>query len=302
MRSFPALTAALACAFALSACGGSENGGSAEGASAPDTKDVVARVNDQPITAVALDAQVQAQSSRGQPVPRARALDELIDLKLLAQKAEAEGLPEQAEIAAELERQRAAVLARHLVRAELSGFEPDEEALRAAYEERVGQMSGQEYKASHILVESEEKAQEMIAELDGGAEFAALAREHSTGPTSSRGGSLGWFQPDQMVEPFSAAVQDLEPGNYTAAPVQTRFGWHVVQLEDVRDVEQPAFEDIKGQLRNQLVTRHVQDYIESLREEADVEITDESLRAPQSSDATPEAAEEAADTESADGS
>ncbi|MDZ7749557.1 MAG: peptidylprolyl isomerase [Halofilum sp. (in: g-proteobacteria)] len=301
MRHPVLITTLTAGAIALSACSGNAETQQATGANqGPDPEDVVARVNGQPISAVALDAQVQAQSSRGQPVQRPQALDELVDLTVLAQEAEAQGLPEQPEIAAQLARQRAAVLAQHLVRAELSSFSPSEDELRQAYQDRVEQTSGQEYKASHILLEEEAKANEMIAQLDEGADFANLAREHSTGPTSNRGGSLGWFQPDQMVGPFAQAVQALAPGSYTEAPVKTRFGWHVVRLEDVREAQQPAFEEIRDQLRNQLVSRHVQDYITRLREQADVEIIDASLEPGGTSEATPAAAEEAAEA-AADG-
>ena len=300
------LAASLAAAtLALAACGGNtDSGGSSSTSEAPDPKNVVARVNGQPISAVALDAQVQAQSSRGQPVARPKALDELVDLMVLAQEAEDQGLPQQPEIAAQLERQRAAVLAQHLVRAELSNFEPGDDELRQAYEERVAGMSGQEYKASHILLEKESEAKDVIAQLDEGGDFAALAKEHSTGPTSSRGGSLGWFQPDQMVGPFAQAVQGLEPGSYTGTPVKTRFGWHVVRLEEVRDVQKPEFEDMKSKLRNQVVSQHVQDYITSLRDKAEVEITDDSLEpgASGQSGGTPEAAEEAAQDAQSEGS
>lgn len=301
MRQFALITTVAVGAITLAACTGNADTKESSGAGeAPDPKEVVARVNGQPVSAVALDAQVQSQSSRGQPVQRPQALDELVDLMVLAQEAEAQGLPQQPEIAAQLQRQRAAVLAQHLVRAELSSFSPSEDDLRQAYQERVEQMSGQEYKASHILLEEEAKAKEMIAQLDEGADFASLAQEHSTGPTSNRGGDLGWFQPDQMVGPFAEAVEALEPGSYTQAPVKTRFGWHVVRLEDVREMQKPAFEEIRDQLRNQLVSRHVQDYIASLREQADIEITDESLKSGSAGDATPAAAEEAAAAASAE--
>lgn len=284
----------IAGALLLSACGGQGDSDADNAAAAPEPDNVVARVNGKPISAVELDAQVQAQSSRGQRVERSSALDQLIDLKVLATAAEDQGLPEQPEIAAQIERQRAALLAQHLVRAELSDFQVSEDDLRQAYKEHVSGMDGKEYKASHILLDDEDKAKEVIAKLDDGGDFAELAKKYSTGPTSSRGGDLGWFQPDQMVEAFADAVRKLEPGKYTEKPVKTRFGWHVVKLEDVRDMQKPKFEDIKSKLRNQLVSQHVQDYIASLREKADVEITDDTLDTSGSgSEATPEAAEQA---------
>jgi len=264
-------TTLLAGVVALAGCGGNGNDSQSAGSEAPEPDDVVARVNGEAISATALDAQIQAQSKQGQPASKQQALDRLVDLVVLAQKAEENGLPQQPEIAAKIKRQRASILAQHLVRVELSDFEPSEDELRKAYEEQTSGEAAKEYKASHILVEEEAKANDMIAQLDDGAEFAALAKEHSTGPTGKRGGSLGWFEAGQMVEPFNKALQELEPGNYSEAPVKTRFGWHVVRLEDVRTKEKPKFEDMKSELRNQLVSQHVQDYITSLREDAEIE-------------------------------
>lgn len=267
-----------AAVLTLAACGGTSDASqSGNAAQAPEPDKVVARVNGQPISAVALDAQIQAQSSRGQQAQPAQALDQLVDLQLLAQKAEESGMHEQPEIAAEIARQRSALLAQRMIRAEVSDFEVSEDDLRAAYEERVDGSGGTEFRASHILVENEEEATNIIAQLDDGAEFAQLAREHSTGPTAERDGDLGWFQPDQMVTPFAEAVQGLEPGDYTSDPVETQFGWHVIRLAETRESEQPAFEDMKQELRNQMVRQHIQDYLASLRDGADVEINDSSL-------------------------
>lgn len=260
-------------ALTLVACGGQSNAESSDGSSsASESAEVVARVNGTPITTLELDAQVQAMSKRGQSVPRGRALDELVDLKLMAQTAEDQGLPEQPEIAATIERQRATTLAQHLIRGQLSDFEVSEDKLRQAYKDKVSGMKGPEYKARHILVEDKKTATRMIQKLDDGADFTQLAKENSTGPTSKRGGSLGWFSGDQMVQPFSQAVQDLEPGNYTGEPVQTKFGWHVIQLEETRPVEKPEFKQMRSKLRNKLVGQKIKTYVEGLRKEADVEV------------------------------
>lgn len=290
-HAFPRAIVAL-CALALAACSGQSAPASSTD---PEPENVVARVDGQPISAAALDAQVQAMSSRGQPVQRPRALENLINLMVLSTEAERQGLPEQPDVAAEIERQRAALLAQHLVRAELSGLDLGEDDLRQAYEERVQEMEGREYKASHILLDEQAQAQSVIDQLEEGADFKALAREHSTGPTGESGGDLGWFQADQMVAPFADAVRALEPGSYTAEPVETRFGWHVVLLEDVREMQKPAFEDIEEDLRNDLVSEHVQSYIQSLRDQAEVEITAEDLESStDGAGGTPEAAERAA--------
>lgn len=280
-------------ALALAACSGQASPETSRG---PDPENVVARVDGKPVSAVALDAQIQAMSARGQPVQRPQALENLINLMVLTAEAERQGLPDQPEIAAEIQRQRASLLAQHLVRTELSDLELSEDDLRREYERRIQDVEGREYKASHILLDEEAQARSIIEQLEEGGDFKALAREHSTGPTGDNGGDLGWFQADQMVGPFADAVRALEPGSYTANPVQTRFGWHVVLLEDVRDVEKPAFEDIEDDIRNELVSQHVQSYIQGLRDETDVEIIDDELESSAEDAAgTPEAAEEAAD-------
>ncbi len=278
MKRFFLTSAVAAATLALGACGGSDSSsGETQSSTSSEPDQVVARINGEAVSSAALDAQVQSQSQGGQPASKQQALDRLIDLMVLAQKAEEKGLHEQPEVAAKIKRQRASILAQHLVRAELSNYSPSEDELRQAYKERVSGDSGKEYKASHILLDKEKKAKQMVTKLDEGADFAELAREHSNGPTSDRDGDLGWFQAQQMVEPFGKALKSLEKGQYTQEPVKTRFGWHVIRLDDVRQKEKPKFEDIKGKLRNQLVSQHVQDYIESLRGESDIEITAQDL-------------------------
>lgn len=259
----------------VSAC--QQDGGTEASASEPDK--VVARVNGEAIGQATVDSQVQALSARGQQVNPSRALEEVITVKLLAQQAEEQGLADKPDVRIELDRQRASLLAQQLIREELNAYEPGEEDLRAAYDEQFASAGGNmEYHARHILVkEDKAKAEAIIEQLDGGADFVALAREQSEGPSASNGGDLGWFQPSEMVQPFSEAVQSLEPGQYTKAPVKTQFGWHVALLEETREAEPPKFEEVRSQLRSQLVSQHLQQYISDLREAGDVEIVDEGM-------------------------
>ncbi|MCZ4352041.1 peptidylprolyl isomerase [Roseovarius aestuarii] len=127
-----------------------------------------------------------------------------------------------------------------------------EEAIAAAYKETYADAPDTtEYQAAHILVETEEKALELIGMLDDGADFAALAQEHSTGPSGPSGGKLGWFSTGMMVQPFQDAVEKLSPGD-VSGPVQTQFGWHVILLEDTRTKDQPKLEDVRGDIESQL--------------------------------------------------
>ena len=147
----------------------------------------------------------------------------------------------------------------------------DEEALKAAYEQQYASAEqGDEYNASHILVETEEEALAIKAELDGGADFAEMAREKSTGPSGPGGGSLGWFGKGMMVPSFEAAVIAMETGA-VSEPVETQFGWHVIMLNETRKTEAPALDTVREELELQIRQTRVQTTIDSITEAADVD-------------------------------
>lgn len=244
-----------------------------EAASGPDESEVVARIDDEPITETDLDAQIQAMAARGDSPRRERALEELIDLRLLERRAEARKIHRQPELAAEIRRQRAMVLADHLIRAEVDSLDIDEDVLRADYEDYVANAGRRrEYNARHILVDEREQALALIGEIEDGGDFAELAREHSIGPSSDRGGDLDWFREDEVVPPFAEAVTDLEPEEYTQNPVETRFGWHVILLQDIRETEPRPFDEMRETLRQERVKRHIESFVRELRADSDIEI------------------------------
>ena len=146
-----------------------------------------------------------------------------------------------------------------------------DEEMQAEYDAQFGAVEPiTEYNASHILVATEEEAQALVAELEGGAEFAELAREHSTGPSGPNGGQLGWFTEGMMVPSFEQAIFALEVGEISA-PVETRFGWHVVILNDSRDQAAPAMEEVYEQLQEGLRQSRVDAYIETLTADAEID-------------------------------
>ncbi|MEM7295031.1 MAG: peptidylprolyl isomerase [Pseudomonadota bacterium] len=148
--------------------------------------------------------------------------------------------------------------------------------LKERYEAEFGiDPTALEYNASHILVETEEEAVEIIEELNGGADFAALAQDRSTGPSGAQGGSLGWFGKGMMVPPFEAAVVALEAGALGQDPVQTQFGWHVIQLNETRAAGQPAFEDVRPQLEQQLRSEILAAHIDALLSGAEVTVVED---------------------------
>jgi peptidyl-prolyl cis-trans isomerase C len=149
-----------------------------------------------------------------------------------------------------------------------------EEAAQAIYKERYLDVAlPDEYKASHILVETEEEALSVIEDLNAGADFATMAQEKSIGPSGANGGDLGFFGPGQMVPEFEAATIALEVGAISA-PVKTNFGWHVIKLFDVRQAEVPAFAEVQAGLEDEIRRSVANEAIENLVAETDVQRTD----------------------------
>ena len=132
-----------------------------------------------------------------------------------------------------------------------------EEALKAGYEKFVAESKGgEEVRASHILVETEGQAKEIVSELAGGADFVELAKAKSIGPTSDKGGDLGFFKRDGMLAEFSDAAFALNDGEITPTPVRTQYGWHVIKVVERRQARPPMFEEVEGEVRNR-VTRDI---------------------------------------------
>ncbi|WP_019571223.1 peptidylprolyl isomerase [Thioalkalivibrio sp. ALMg3] len=234
--------------------------------------DIVAIVNGEAITRADLFAYAGMDEDPG-PAASDGTLEEVISLELLRQEAVARGLDTDAEtrrILRMVETNLLASLLMERITAELDITQAD---LEAEYDRQIEQIRGTEYRARHILVEEAERARELLEELEADADFAELAEAHSTDPGSAaRGGELGWFAPEQMVPAFSEAAMALEPGETTAEPVESRFGWHIIRLEETRDTPVPELEDVRAELIEILESRAIQEYLEALREDADVEI------------------------------
>ena len=147
----------------------------------------------------------------------------------------------------------------------LEGIEVTEDEMQAAYDEQVKLMPPLEFKARHILVESQAEAIDIIEELNGGADFQELAKTRSTGPSGPSGGDLGWFSPTQMVAPFTSAVESMEDGEISSTPVQTQFGWHVILREESRESVPPPYESSKENVRAMVQQQKFQDALAELR-------------------------------------
>lgn len=199
-------------------------------------------------------------------------LDRLVDLRLLADAARAEGLRDDPVVRHRLESYEDRVLSgvlleRHLAEAVTTAD------LRARYDALVAaRRSDREIHARHIVVESEEAAEAIIDRLNRGDVFISLATELSTGASAARGGDLGTFLPSRMPPAFAEAVLDLEPGEYTRQPVETEFGWHVILLIDRRADDIPSFLDMQDKLREEVRKEAVDRLVVGLRREASLEM------------------------------
>lgn len=203
-------------------------------------------------------------------------LDQLIQQELLMQAHEGEM---SRAAALRLENERRAVLAADVAE-DVVNADMTEEHLQAAYDAQYAGAEDQtEYSAAHILVETEEEAAKLVAELEGGANFAALAQEHSTGPSGPSGGDLGWFGEGVMVPEFYEAVTALEVGAISA-PLQTQFGWHVIKLNETRIKERPSLDAVRDELTNTLRQQAFDTYITELQDAAEVTRTDTSSLDP----------------------
>ena len=193
-------------------------------------------------------------------------LDQLVQQQLLADTEDEMTLGGRVTV----ENERRAILANQAIR-DIAESAVTDEAIAEAYEEQFASAEPDtEYNASHILVETEEEAAELVNELGEGADFATLAQERSTGPSGPNGGSLGWFGTGAMVPPFEEAVVALEAGEISA-PVQTQFGWHVIKLNETRLAEAPPLEAVRGELVEELQRAAVDARIAELTESGEID-------------------------------
>lgn len=239
--------------------------------SAPDAATVVASVNGEEIT---LGHVIMAGASLPEEYQQVPAdvlynaiLDQLIQQTALVQSREGE-VPAVVEIS--LDNERRSLLAADAIESAMAEVGSEDE-IRAAYDAKYADGKGEvEFNASHILVETQEAADAIKAELDEGADFAEIAKAKSTGPSGPSGGELGWFSDGQMVPEFQEAVNTLQSGQ-VSDPVQTQFGWHVIILNDKRDKEAPELEAVAAQLLGELRQNALEDKIEELTSKASIE-------------------------------
>lgn len=274
------ISTALLSAALLTACSGEEaktNDTKAEANTPVATpENAVAKVNGNVITMDDLTFFMNARQETNpmEPTSPELVLNELINRELLAAEAEKAGIPERSDIKRMISIQRDSLIVNELLSEKMATVDISDESLKAEYDAQVSQMDLAEFKASHILLKTEEDAKAIIEELKKGGDFAALAKEKSTGPSGPNGGDLGWFQSTAMVSEFADAVKTMKKGEHSSDPVKTQFGWHVINLADTRQREAPSFDSAKERLSGILSNKAVEKYLTDIREASTIEMMD----------------------------
>ena len=236
--------------------------------------DAVATVNGKPIKQSLFDFIVKDATDHGQKVDdnvRDVIMSKLISSELVLQEAQKSGMDKKPDYLAKEELTRRELLVNVYIQDYMKSHPVSESDTKAAYEKFKTELGDKEYNARHILVASEAEAKDVIAQLNKGGDFSKIAKEKSIDPGSKeKGGDLGWFALGGMVKPFSEAVSKLQKGKLSTDPVQTQFGWHVIKLDDIRELKAPPYDKVKDNLQKQLGHRQLEKMLTDLRAKATI--------------------------------
>ena len=237
--------------------------------------DVVATVNGVKIPESYLDFMLKTQEGKpaGKHPDELRKVirENLINQEVVVQEAKRIGMLKKPDVQAAIAIGERRHIAQIYMQEWLIEHPITEAQVRKAYEDARARAGGEEYRARHILVDSEDEAKRVIRELNAGAKFETLASESKDPGSKSRGGDLGWALPSVYVKPFADAMLKLQKGQITETPVKTQFGYHVIRLDDVRPVQVPPFDKVEARIRRQLTQRAIADRVIALREKAKIE-------------------------------
>ena len=235
----------------------------------------VATVNGVAIPQQRSELLVRERAQQGQtdsPQLRAAIRDELVNREVISQEAVKNGLTKKAEVLNELELVRQTVIVQAYLREYIRTHPVTDAEMAKEYDRIKAELGDREYKARHILVGTEDEARTAIADLKKGAKFDELARKISKDDgTKAKGGDLDWQSPGTFDKDFANAMVKLSKGRYTETPVKTRFGFHVIQLEDSRAAQHPPLTEVKGQISQRLQRARVESVVAELRAKAKVE-------------------------------
>jgi peptidyl-prolyl cis-trans isomerase C len=220
-------------------------------------------------TQAQFDLLLRERMAQGQPdTPELRnaVREELNTRALLVTEAKKKNLDKKEEVKTQMDLASQTALVRAYVTDWVRANPVSEDAMRKEYEAIRKQLGDKEYKVAHILVEKEDEAKQVIADLQKGQKFDEIAKQRSKDPGSKdRGGDLDWNAPGNFVKPFSDAMVATEKGKFTAQPVQTPFGWHVIRVDDMREAKVPTFEEVKPQLQQRMQAQALDQYLRDLR-------------------------------------
>jgi peptidyl-prolyl cis-trans isomerase C len=254
--------------------GCAKTGSSVDTAKTPAEKPI-ATVNGVPISHAMFDyyAKNTAGKSPGELTEeqRSQLLDNLIRGEVVAQQAEKEGLDKSGDTASLLQLSHLQILEQAEAEQYLKDKKPSDAERQAEYDTQVAAMPKTQYHARHILVKTQDEAQKVIDQLKKGGKFEDLAKKESIDSSKDQGGDLGWFSPSNMVKPFADAVAALKKGEYTQTPVQTQYGWHVIQLIDTRETPVPPLDSVKDRVDQLVQNKKFKAYQDELIKNAKVE-------------------------------
>ena len=232
-------------------------------------------VNGKPVPKARMDVLAQQLAAAGRPVTpemQEQLREEVIAREVFMQEAQKQGLDATEDYKNQLELARQAILIRQLFENYRKTNSVSDADAKAEYDKFVAANSGKEYKARHILVETEDQANKILADLKKGAKFEDIAKKQSKDPGSgANGGDLDWASPASFVPEFSEAMVKLGKGEMTQKPVKSQFGYHIIRVDDIRQAQLPKFEEVKPQIVQQLQQQRLQKYQEELRAKAKVE-------------------------------
>ncbi|NMG33687.1 peptidylprolyl isomerase [Azoarcus sp. TTM-91] len=213
----------------------------------------------------------RAQGAQDSPQLNEAVREELVRREVLSQEATKKGLEKKSDVQAQMDLAKQAILIRAYLQDYVKTHPVTDAEIRKEYDTIKSRMGEKEYKPRHILVETEDQAKAIITKLQGGSKFEELTKESRDPGSKDKGGELGWSNPGMFVQPFSDAMVKLEKGKFTTTPVKSDFGYHVILLEDVRDLKAPSFDEVKPQLQQRLQQQKVEAHILELREKAKVQ-------------------------------
>lgn len=235
----------------------------------------IATVNGVAVPRARADALMSQQRARGAPdndQTRGMIREELVNREVLAQEAQRSGIARSAEVASQIDLARQEIIISAYLRDWVRRNPVSDADVQKEYERVKAEQGDKEYRARHILVESEDQAKAMVAELKKGGKFEELAAKNSKDPGSKdRGGDLDWHGPGDFDRAFSEAMMKLEKGKFTETPVRTRFGFHIIQLEDVRSGRFPSLAEVRPRIQQQLTQIRIDGLVKGLRGKAKVE-------------------------------